>query len=112
MFGIPNSVKIGWKRYDIQFAEERLNSGQELFGQIDYQTCKITLRGRNTQEQDECTLIHEILHGVSEMYGLNMEEELVERLANALYTLLVDNETTVKEVFGVKMQTVEAVMKE
>jgi Zn-dependent peptidase ImmA (M78 family) len=112
MFDIPNSVKIGWKRYNIRFAEERLNSGNELFGQIDYQTCTITLRGRNTQEQDECTLIHEILHGVSEMYGLNMEEEQVERLANALYTFLVDNEKTVQEVFGVNMQTVKAVMKE
>lgn len=110
MFAIPNSVKIGWKRYDIRFAEERLNSGNELFGQIDYQTCKITLRERNTQEQNKCTLIHEVLHGVSEMYGLNMEEEQVERLANALYTFLVDNEKTVKEAFGVNMQTVKAVI--
>jgi hypothetical protein len=46
------------------------------------------------------------------MYGLNMEEEQVERLANALYTLLVDNEKTVKEVFGVNMETVKAMRKE
>ncbi len=100
MFTIPNYVKIGWKNYDVRYAEERLNSGNELFGQIDYQTCKITLREHNTQEQNECTLIHEILHGVSEMYGLNMEEEQVERLANALYTLLVDNERLSKRDLG------------
>lgn len=103
MFVRPNNIKIGWKNYEVRSAEETLNSGRELYGQIDYQGCVITLRQANTPEQNACTLIHETLHGIADMYGIDLEEETVERLANALYTVWCDNEETVKACMG--MQT-------
>ena len=109
MFVIPNKIKIGWKNYDIRHCEECLNSGDELFGQIDYQQCIITLREKNTSMQNECTLIHEALHGISEMYGLDLSEDTVTRLANALFTFLFDNETTVKKSFGFVTETMAEV---
>jgi len=86
-----DKIKIGWKVYDIKKSESALNSGDELYGQIDYNTQVITLRAQNSMEQDECTLIHEILHGVDDIYGFGFEEDVVERLSNALYALVVDN---------------------
>lgn len=88
---IPREVKIGWKKYSIVSASEALNSGGALYGQIDYDRQTITLRETNTGEQDEETLIHEVLHGISDMYGMGMTEDLVARLSNALYTFLKDN---------------------
>ncbi len=88
---IPNTVKIGWKKYDVLCKPAVLNSGQELFGQIDYASQTITLREGNKQDQSECTLIHEILHGIDDMYGIGLGEEAVTKLANAIYTLVKDN---------------------
>lgn len=87
----PTTVKIGWKLYHIQIIDAVLNNGPELYGQIDFNGRLIRLRAANTAEQNEVTLIHEILHGISEMYDLDLEEHTVEVLCNALYTLLCDN---------------------
>ena len=88
---IPNEVKIGWKKYKVALANEALNSGETLYGQIDYDRQTITLRQSNTEEQNEETLIHEVLHGISDMYGMEMTEEFVAKLSNAVYTFLKDN---------------------
>lgn len=88
---IPNQIKIGWKTYVVLVKPTALNSGEELFGQIDYAASTITLREGNTQAQSECTLIHEMLHGISDMYGLDLEEKTVTVLANALYAVIKDN---------------------
>lgn len=88
---IPREVKIGWKKYGIVSAGEALNSGGALYGQIDYDRQTITLRETNTGEQDEETLIHEVLHGISDMYGMEMTEDFVAKLSNVVYTFLKDN---------------------
>ena len=86
-----NKVKIGWKEYDVVSKPSALNSGEELMGQIDFDRQIITLRDSNTKEQNESTLIHEILHGIGNMYGINLDEETVTRLADAIYTIVKDN---------------------
>lgn len=84
---IPDRVKVGWKNYDVVLTESRLNSGAELYGQINYDAQVITLRENSTHDQLCTTLLHEVLHAVSDMYGLGLEEDL----ANALYTVYKDN---------------------
>ena len=93
---IPNRIKIGWKQYDVVFADSRLNSGAELYGQINYDNCTITLRESSSPDQLRATLIHEVLHAIAEMYGLPLEEKFVTDLANALYTAIKDNFVEVK----------------
>jgi len=39
-----------------------------------------------------------VLHGISEMYTLDMSEDLVTKLADALYTVIKDN----PEIFKAK----------
>ena len=88
---LPNQIKIGWKTYDVEYASAKLNSGEELYGQINYDAGVITIRECSTPDQMKATLIHEVLHGISEMYGMGLEEKLVTDLSNALYTVYKDN---------------------
>lgn len=94
---IPNKVKVGWKTYDVILADPTLNGGDELYGQIDYDRCTITLRAAASPDQQRATLVHELLHAVSNMYGLNLDEKLVEDLANALYCVYKDNPSCTKK---------------
>jgi hypothetical protein len=87
----PEKVKIGWKTYDIRIANEVLNGGDKLYGKIAYNDLTITLHRNNTPEQSMATLIHEILHGIDDMYDLDLKEQTIRRLGNALYTFLTDN---------------------
>lgn len=107
MMTIPNSIKIGWKTYDVVLADSRLNSGAELYGQVDHDSCVITLRAASSPDQMRATLIHEVLHAIADMYGLELEEKLVTDLANALYCVYKDNRFD-----GRKEQTCELKSKE
>lgn len=41
--------------------------------------------------QKQATLIHEIIHGLDEMYCIGLKEKQVVKLGNAFYRLVRDN---------------------
>lgn len=96
---IPDKVKIGWKDYKIEHASSEskltVESGT-CYGEIDYNEQIIRLNDKYSEEQKQCTLVHEVLHGISDMYQLNMPEGLVARLADAIYTVVKDNPNMLK----------------
>jgi len=91
---IPEKIKIGWKDYTIEktdVSEKLLLNGAICYGEIEYDDQIIRLNNSFSDEQKELTLIHEMLHGISNMYTLDMSEDVVTKLANALYITIKDN---------------------
>ena len=91
---IPGKIKIGWKDYTIEktdVSEKLLLNGDICYGEIEYDDQIIRLNNSFSDEQKEATLIHEMIHGISNMYTLDMSEDLVTKLANALYITIKDN---------------------
>lgn len=91
---IPEKIKIGWKEYTIEHADTRemlIINGGVCYGEIEYDDQVIRLNKNYGDEQKKATLIHEILHGISNMYTLDMTEDLITKLANALYIVMKDN---------------------
>lgn len=92
---IPNSVRIGGIEYNIEYIPN-LNDGATLaYGFIDYDNCCIQLSSTDglAHEHRCVTLLHEILHGIRNHAGLNIdnEEEIVDMFARGLYQVLQDN---------------------
>lgn len=91
---IPKKIKIGWKEYEIEQVDEKgqlIVDAGTCYGEIEYDDQVIRLNKNYGDEQKKATLIHEILHGISNMYTLDMTEDLVTKLANALYIVMKDN---------------------
>lgn len=88
---IPDKVKILYKEYDIEEQNNLHNNGGDLYGQIHYLPEKILLNSESSQEQKQATLIHEIIHGLDEMYCIGLKEKQVEKLGNAFYMMVKDN---------------------
>lgn len=88
---IPGSVKILYKKYGIEMVDNLHDKGNELYGQIEYLPQKIYLNSKSSEEQRKATLIHEIIHGLDEMYNIGLKEKQVEKLGNAVYMLVRDN---------------------
>jgi hypothetical protein len=84
-------VKVGYKHYKVKEEQNLHESEAELQGQIRYLEQEIALREDMTEESKEATLMHECLHALDEMYGIELSEEQVERLGNALYMFIEDN---------------------
>lgn len=92
---IPESVRIGGVEYGIVYTEN-LNDGVNLaYGHIDYENCLIELsETHGTAHEKRCmTLWHEILHGIRESNGMEIdnEEAIVEMFARGIYQVLQDN---------------------
>lgn len=88
-------IKIGYKTFKIEKAipnDKLIYDGLKCYGEIFFDENIIRLNAENSQNQNKATLIHECLHGISDMYFLDMDEDLVSRLANAISTTLVQNE--------------------
>ena len=92
---IPDSIRIGGTEYPISYVDNLRNGNELAYGHIDYENCKIELSGTDgTAHEKRCmTLWHEILHGVSEHAGLEIENEevVVDTLAKGIYQVLQDN---------------------
>ena len=92
---IPESVRIGGVEYEIRYKGNLRDGTELLYGQISYDDCHITLsESDGTSHQKRCqTLLHEILHGIRNHAGLEIEngEEIVDMFAKGIYQALQDN---------------------
>lgn len=94
---IPEKVKILYKTYEVTGEENLHDEKTDLYGQIRYIEEVIALNNASSDEQKKATLIHEVLHGIDEMYRVGLEEEQIEKLGNAIYMFIKDNPEMFKE---------------
>ena len=89
---IPDSAQILYKKYTVGFdSNMRNDKGDLLYGQIDHIEQLITLNEAAGIEQQKAILMHEMVHGLDELYGIGLKEKQVEKLGVALYMLVRDN---------------------
>lgn len=92
---IPEKIRIGGIEYAIEYGENVRVGNQLCYGAISYDKNVITLSSNDGAEhQRRCvTLWHEILHGIREHAGMEIEneEEIVEMFAKGIYQVLQDN---------------------
>lgn len=75
-------IKIGGLIYKIEYKDL-----EEYLGRTEYAKQIIQINNKQTKEQQEATLVHEILHCVN-----NQRSELeTEALAQSLYQIIKDN---------------------
>ena len=90
---IPEKVRIGGREYAIK-ETENLNDGVNMaYGHIDYEQGVIRITKGLGHEKKCITLWHEMLHGISEQFGLKIEneEEVVTVFAKGIYQLMQDS---------------------
>lgn len=93
---IPEKVRILYKDYTVVQEQNVHNGHDDLYGQIDYGSQIIRLDGQYSAEQKKATLIHEIVHGLDDMYQIGLSEKKVSKLGVAFYQVIKDN----PELFG------------
>lgn len=92
---IPESIRIGGIEYAIEY-EDNVRIGNDLcYGRISYDSSTIVLSNTDgAGHQRRCvTLWHEILHGIREHSGqeIDDEERIVDLFARGIYQVLQDN---------------------
>lgn len=89
-----DKINILGLTYEIREVEV-IDKDCRMFGQIDYINQVIKIDKELTQERKDITLLHEIIHGISEQLGLeelNKDERVVQSLATALHQTLKESD--------------------
>lgn len=92
---IPESVRIAGIEFKVVLVPN-LNTGVNMaYGHIDFENTVIELSDTyGTEHQKRCTILwHEILHGIRENNGMQIENEeaIVDMFAKGIYQVLQDN---------------------
>jgi hypothetical protein len=89
---IPEKVKIGGFEYEIVKSEIVLNPENDAcYGTHEFTTLRINIAEKYAGQVQKATLIHEIIHAISDVYHLDFKESTVQKLGDALYQVIIDN---------------------
>ena len=89
---IPAHLKVGGRTYNITHPDRLEDEGEPCDGLTDSDTLEIQLLAGIPEQNEKLTFVHEMLHAVDDFAALHLTEDTVERLAQALLMVLVDNE--------------------
>lgn len=89
---IPEKVKIGYKDYKVNMKDGNVIDDNALcYGNIEYDKGNINLSKLYTADQQKCTLIHECIHGIDDIFDIDLSEEQIEKLGKGVYGFIKDN---------------------
>ncbi len=92
---IPDSVRIGGVEYPVKRVPNLNDNEHVAYGQINFDDCVIELSSTHgTGHEKQCQILwHEILHGIRNHAGLQIEDEeaVVDMFAKGIYQVLQDN---------------------
>lgn len=95
---IPEQARIGFKDFHVNMIDGNVISDYKVcYGNIEYDNGNINISALHSEDQQNCTFIHECLHGIDEVFEIGLEEEQVRKLAKGIYTFIKDNPDIFKE---------------
>jgi hypothetical protein len=87
---IPDKVKVGGFVYEVS-QTEHLRGSSDCVGEISLTELKIRIRPMPESRMAQA-LLHEIVHAIYDNLGfIDVDEQKIDMLANALHALIVDN---------------------
>lgn len=88
---IPSKIKVGYKDYEVRRMERLDDNEHLLYGEVQYNNELINLCSRYPENQQKCTLIHELTHAIDNMLDIGLSEGQVEKLGAGFYQVIKDN---------------------
>lgn len=80
-------IKVG----HLELGVEERELGPDLLGEFDEMTCTIRVRPNISEQLRRSTILHECLHAISSIYGLDLTESQVLVLESSLTNLINQN---------------------
>lgn len=88
---IPQRIKIGGHTFDVKLVES-IALRDECYGKMWLDKLEIHIDNSISESLQIETLYHEALHAISELNGLDLEENQVQCIAHGMFQVVKDNE--------------------
>ncbi len=92
---IPVRIKIGALTYDVVL-DPTLSAERRMFGELCPLTQKINIEANATKEQQQETLLHEIIEAINNNCELNLQHNQIQTLGFMLHQVLKDSRLAFK----------------
>lgn len=87
---MSKKIRILGKEVSVIYVEPtRFDKG--TYGEADVRGCKIWLSTEGTKETKTVTLLHEILHFLSDDLVIELDEEQIQRIAQGFFLVMQEN---------------------
>ncbi len=73
---IKDKIQIGTKIIDIEFVENLVSDGDELYGDCNWGKCTIRINSSYPKQHQELALLHEIRHLIFDALGYRPDDEV------------------------------------
>ena len=83
------TIKVAGTPYVIKYTPDIDKDG--LLGLANFNTREIFINNLYPKEQQEETLLHEIIHVVNYAYNVGLDEDAVDKLARGMYATIREN---------------------
>ena len=81
-------IKVAGIYYDIVYKSNEEMNG--LIGTADFNKQLISINREHTEQTQEIAFVHEVLHIISDVYGINLTEEQVRVLTHGIIGVCKD----------------------
>lgn len=89
---IPDKVKIGFKNYEVNMVDGDVTEGNSVcYGVIHFDDGIIDISKKYSRDMQECSLIHECVHGIDDIFGIDLSEDQIIKLGKGIYGFIKDN---------------------
>jgi Zn-dependent peptidase ImmA (M78 family) len=89
---LPKKLKIAGRTFDVEYFDfDKSVRGNNMDGNCAHNKQHIQIDSTNHRQHQESTLLHEIIHLVSNSMNMDLKEEQVAQLETGLYQVLNDN---------------------
>ena len=83
-------IKVAGILYDVEYCSNEEMGG--LIGSADFNRQLIRINNEHTEQTQEIAVVHELLHIISDAYGIGLTEEQIKILTHGIIALYKDNE--------------------
>lgn len=100
---LPSLIRVIGKPYSVELVPKTKLETADL-GECKYPEQQITIQSGQAKEQEQDTLLHEVIHAVDEAMDTDLSETQVRRMATGLLAVFHDNPDFVKYLMRVNVK--------
>ena len=95
---MQTKLKIGYKTFDVVYQPKVFLDNEEVSGYIDFDDGKICIKDELPLDSKNQTLLHEIFHGIENVFNIQLTEEQIDALATGFLTVAKDNNKFIQKI--------------
>ena len=91
-------IKILSSKYRLFFTRNLKDKNSKLYGKASLDHAKIKIFDAYPAMRQNQTIVHEVLHAITDEVGIELPEMTIEKMGGGFYAFLIDNKKLIRKI--------------